>query len=440
VNVREVIAKKRDGRELTAEEIGWVVAGFTSGAIGEGPMAALLMAIVLRGMTERETADLTQAMVASGKQLDLSGIPGIKVDKHSTGGVGDKTTLVVAPLAASFGVRVPKMSGRALGHTGGTIDKLECIPGLRTDLSPEQFRQQVSEIGLAIAAQTAALAPADKKIYALRDATATVESTPLIASSVMSKKLAAGGDAIVLDVKAGRGAFMPDVRAAEELARAMLDSGARAGRRVIALVTRMDQPLGRAVGDALELTEAIETLKGNGPDDFVELCEVVAGYMLVAGGSAADTSEGHRLARQGLADGRGLAKLREMVGRQGGDAAVLDRPEILLEGATRAPVVLEGEGIVVELGARRVGTAVRRLKSAAASGKASCGVALEKKVGDDVMAGEPVATVLAPPGLEGAVAEAADEIAAAFRLSDSYEGEPELVAAVLDSTGGTDGA
>ena len=248
MNVTEIIARKRDRQELTAEMIAALVSGFVRGEVSEGQMAAFLMAILLNGMSVRESADLTLAMVNTGARLDLSAISGIKVDKHSTGGVGDKTTLVVAPLVAALGVPVPKMSGRGLGHTGGTIDKLEAIPGLTTDLSPERFCAQVAEIGVAIAAQTGRMVPADKLIYALRDATATVESIPLIASSVMSKKLAVGADAILLDVKAGSGAFMPDLARARELAQAMVKIGVQHGKRMVAVVSRMDQPLGRAVG------------------------------------------------------------------------------------------------------------------------------------------------------------------------------------------------
>jgi len=433
VIVRELIAKKRAGGELTAREIREVVAGYTRAAISDADMAALLKAIVLRGMTARETADLTLAMVESGERLDLSRIPGSTVDKHSTGGVGDKTTLVVAPLVASFGVPVPKMSGRALGHTGGTIDKLECIPGLTTDLSPERFCDQVAEIGLAIAAQTADMAPADGKIYALRDATATVESIPLIASSVMSKKLAVGADGIVLDVKAGKGAFISDVAAATRLAEAMVEIGTRAGKRVVALVTRMDEPLGRAVGDALELAEAIDTLRGGGPGDFVHLCEIVAGYMLVLGGAARDAAEGKALARRGLLEGSGLSKLREMIERQGGDAGVVDDPGGLTANAMQTPVRPTAYGYVSAIDGRRIGLAVRGLKAAAGGQKALCGLILHKKTGDGVASGEPAATVLSPSDARGAAEEAGREVADAFRMDERAPSAPDLLAAVVEA-------
>ena len=431
--VRELIARKRDGGELTAQEIREVVAGYTRAAISDAEMAALLRAVVLRGMTSRETADLTLAMVESGERLDLSRIPGSTVDKHSTGGVGDKTTLVVAPLVASLGVPVPKMSGRALGHTGGTIDKLECIPGLTTDLSPERFCDQVAEIGVAIAAQTAEMVPADRKIYALRDATGTVESIPLIASSVMSKKLAVGADGIVLDVKAGTGAFMSDVTAATRLAEAMVEIGSRAGKRVVALVTRMEEPLGRAVGDAVELAEAMDTLRGEGPPDFVQLCEIVAGHMLALGGAAGEAEEGKALARRGLLNGSGLAKLRAMIERQGGAAGVVDDPGSLTASARRTPVMLTANDTVAAIDARRIGLAIRELKAAAGEQKALCGLVLHKKTGDRVSPGQPVATVLSPPEARGSAEEAAREVAEAFQMGGSGATVPGLVAAVVEA-------
>ena len=430
MGVLEIIARKRDGQELTESEIATAVRGFVAKEVTEAQMAALLMAIFLRGMSPAESAALTVAMAQSGDRLDLSAIPGVKVDKHSTGGVGDKTTLVVAPLVAAFGVAVPKMSGPALGHTGGTIDKLESIPGLTTRLSAERFCRQVAQIGLAIARQTDTMVPADKLIYALRDATATVESIPLIASSVMSKKLAVGADAIVLDVKAGRGAFMSDVERATELAQVMVHIGEQAGKRVVALVTRMDQPLGAAVGDAVELAEAITTLAGRGPEDFAELCEIVAGHMLALGRAAASPEEGRALARKGLRDGVGLAKLRAMVAAQGGDPAVVDAPESLSAATREAPVMPAENGFVTGVDARRIGLAVRTLKEAAGPAGHACGVLLRKKMGDRAL-GEAVATVLAPLEAAGSLQQVAAEVAAAYQVGPQPPAALPLVAGVV---------
>jgi len=432
VSIIEIIAKKRDRGELCADEIAAAVNGFTRGQIPEAQMAALLMAIALNGMSARESADLTMAMVNTGERLDLSSIPGTKVDKHSTGGVGDKTTLVVAPLVAALGVPVAKMSGRALGHTGGTIDKLEVIRGLRTALSPKQFVRQVSRIGLVIASQSAKMAPADKKIYALRDATATVESIPLIASSVMSKKLAAGADAIVLDVKAGGGAFMSDVGRASDLAQLMVDIGAHHGKRMVAVVTRMEQPLGRAVGDAVELAEAIATLAGRGPDDLVELCEILAGHMLVLGGAAAHLDEGRTRARQSIASGIGLAKLKEMVVAQGGDPAPLDCPDLLTRGVERLPIILDRPGLIVAIDARQIGFAIRDLKAKAGESKRSCGVVLSRRVGETAGNGA-VATLLYPAGTRDPALAAAASIRAAFRTGEAAPESGPLVAATFSS-------
>ena len=430
MSVIDIIARKRDRQELSAEEITAVVSGFVRGGVSEAQMAALLMAIVLNGMSARECADLTMAMVNSGERLDLSSIPGTKVDKHSTGGVGDKTTLVVAPLVAALGVPVAKMSGRALGHTGGTVDKLEVIRGLRTDLTPKRFIAQVSKIGIAIAAQSAKMAPADRKIYALRDATATVESIPLIASSVMSKKLAAGADAIVLDVKAGGGAFMADIERAGELAQLMAGIGAHHGKRVVAVVTRMEQPLGRAVGDAVELAEAAATLAGDGPGDFVELCEILAGHMLVLGGAAADLDDGRARARQGLGSGIGLAKLKEMVLAQGGDPAPLDDPGVLTRGLERTPILLDKPGIVAGIDARQIGFAIRDLKAAAGERKHSCGVVLHRKVGDTAGDG-PAAALLYPTGARNTALAAANRIRAAYLVGEAAPPSPPLVGATF---------
>jgi pyrimidine-nucleoside phosphorylase len=426
--VTDIIAKKRDGGGLTAEEIGFVVREFTAGGMADGPMGALLMAIVLNGMSRRETAALTFAMRDSGETLDLSSIPGVKVDKHSTGGVGDKTTLVVAPLVAALGVRVPKMSGRALGHTGGTIDKLECFPGLTTALSPDRFRRQVADIGVAIACQTESIAPADKRIYALRDQTATVESIPLIAASVMSKKLAVGADALVLDVKAGTGALVTGEAGARELAETMVDIGRQAGKRVTAVVTNMDQPLGAAVGDAVEVVEALETLAGSGPRDFAALCEVIAGHMLALGGAAAGPEEGRVRAREGLASGVGLAKLRELVRAQGGSVEPIERPEVLLQGVQRTEVPAAGSGFVTGIEAREIGLAVRDLKAAAGAEKRRCGVLLHMHTGDEPR-GRPVATVIAPSGRD--VSAAVSRVAGAFRFGAAPPPPAPLVIATI---------
>jgi len=416
VDIRSIIAKKRDGAELRAEEIAEAVDAYTNGRVSDAVMAALLMAIVLQGMSARETADLTKAMMESGDRLDLSAIPGTKVDKHSTGGVGDKTTLVVAPLVASFGVKVPKMSGRALGHTGGTIDKLECVPGLTTELSPAQFQRQLVEIGVAIAAQSADLCPADKKIYALRDATATVPSLPLIASSVMSKKLAAGADAVVLDVKVGRGALIEREAEARQLAEVMVEIGADMGKRVVALITRMDEPLGRTVGDAVEMVEAIQTLQGKGAPDFVELCEVIAAHMLVLGGEADSTEQGCDRARKRIQDGGGLAKMHELLAAQGGDVSVAENPEQLLTGAVRIEVTSDHDGYVADIDAKTVGEAVKGLKGLAPEGKHLCGVQFHRKVGDAVSRGDVVATVLAPRGAADGAAQTAVIVSGAIQV------------------------
>ncbi len=426
MDITEIIARKRDGGELSEREIRQTVEAFVCGEVGEGPMAALLMAVVLRGMTPAETTALTLTMAHSGDRLDLSEVPGVKVDKHSTGGVGDKTTLVAAPLAAAAGVRVPKMSGRALGHTGGTIEKLEAVPGLTTALDPDRFRSQVAEIGLAIAAQTEAMVPADKKIYALRDATATVESIPLIASSVMSKKLAVGADALVLDVKVGEGAFMRDLAAARDLAGTMVEIGLRAGRKVVAVITRMDQPLGTAVGDAAELAEAAKTLAGEGPPDLVELAETLAGHMLLLGGVVEDAEAGRARAHEALVSGKGTEKFVEMISAQGGDAALLDAPDSLLAAALRMPVEVARDGFVTGLDAREVGLAVRHLKEASRNGKHLCGVLVHKKVGDSVKGG-PAVTVLGPPGAEQAMEEAAERVKRAYSVGEEPPASPPLI-------------
>ncbi len=333
----DLIMKKRNGGKLTKEEIGYMVQGFTAGEIPDYQMSAMMMAVYFMGMDEEETLHLTMAMAHSGDMLDLSGIQGIKVDKHSTGGVGDKTSLALAPMVAACGIKVAKMSGRGLGHTGGTIDKLESFPGFTTEIPEDRFMENVNRIGIAIMGQTADLAPADKKLYALRDVTATVDNMSLIASSIMSKKLASGADAIILDVKSGSGAFMKTEEKARALAEEMVKLGKNAGRRTAAVISDMDQPLGYAVGNALEVKEAIDTLNGNGPADFLELCLTLGSHMVVAGGMAKNTAEAEGKLRQVIADGSALGKLADFVEAQGGDREMVYHPERLLRKAYRRP-------------------------------------------------------------------------------------------------------
>ena len=325
----DLIMKKRNGGTLTEEEISYMIAAYTADRIPDYQMSAMMMAIYFKGMTQKETVALTMAMAQSGDMMDLDGIEGVKVDKHSTGGVGDKTSIALTPMVAACGVNIAKMSGRGLGHTGGTIDKLESFEGFSTGITAEQFKRQVNEIGIAIMGQTLDIAPADKKLYALRDVTATVDNMSLIASSIMSKKLASGADAIVLDVKTGSGAFMQEEEDAFALAREMVTIGNRAGRKTIAVVSDMDQPLGCAVGNALEVQEAIATLKGEGPEDFTELCMTLGSYMLIAGGQAEDEKEARKMLAAVIADGSALKKLEMFVQAQGGNPAAVLNPDLL---------------------------------------------------------------------------------------------------------------
>ncbi|HEY4889251.1 MAG TPA: thymidine phosphorylase [Candidatus Dormibacteraeota bacterium] len=381
----EVIGGKRDGREHSAEEIDFLISGYLRGDIPDYQMAAWLMAVCIRGMTRSETLALTRAMVSSGEVLDLSGIAGIKVDKHSTGGVGDKVTLIAAPLAAACGVKVPKLSGRALAHTGGTLDKLESVPGLTVDLDPERFIRQVRQIGIAISAQSPHMVPADKLLYALRDVTATVPSVPLIASSVMSKKIAAGADAIVLDVKFGRGAFMPDVAAAVELASEMVQLGEGAGRRTVALVTAMDNPLGRSVGNALEVEEALRALEGEGDEELLEVSLRVAGEMCRLAGVTAD-------AGRVLRSGAGRETFVRMLAAQGGRLE-----EGLPVAPVQMPITAPAAGYVESIDALAVGLSALEL-GAGRSRKEdkvdhAAGLVIQAPVGAHVRAGEPLVTV-----------------------------------------------
>ncbi|HHW39974.1 MAG TPA: thymidine phosphorylase [Syntrophomonadaceae bacterium] len=393
----DLIIRKRNGDSLSGDEIDFLVRGYTRGEIPDYQMAAFLMAVFLKGLTFDETRDLTRALIRSGDVVDLKGMPGIKVDKHSTGGVGDKTTLVVVPLVAAAGVTVVKMSGRALGHTGGTIDKLQSIPGFRTDLDLDEIKELASRVGAVVAGQTANLVPADKKIYALRDVTGTVDCLPLIASSVMSKKIAGGADRIVLDVKVGSGGFMTEVATARELARWMVKLGMEFDRRTVAVLSSMDQPLGYAVGNALEVREAIMTLQGEVNSDLVELSLTLGSQMLYTAGVVPSPEVGYEKLRELLRRGAGLEKIRRIIEAQGGNPLVVDDLSLLPEAAGRVDIKAPASGYVREIKAREIGW-VSLLLGAGRLRKEdrvdpAVGIILLKKVGDYVQEGEPLAVL-----------------------------------------------
>ncbi|MFL5735472.1 MAG: thymidine phosphorylase [Chloroflexia bacterium] len=397
MNVVDIIAAKRDGRELSAEEIDWLVKGFTGGDVPDYQVAAWLMAARIRGMTPRETTDLTRAMVESGRSLDLSAVAPFVADKHSTGGVGDKTTLVVAPLVAATGLPVGKMSGRGLGFSGGTLDKLESIPGFRTGLSVEEFKDAIARVGLVVASQSADLAPADGKLYALRDVTATVDSIPLIASSIMSKKLAAGANAVVLDVKVGRGAFMKTYDDARSLAVTMRDIGKSFGLQVRAVLSGMDQPLGRAVGNALEIREAVETLQGRGPEDLTEVALTLGAHLLNMAGRASTIEEGVAMLRAAVHSGAGLAKFRDFVANQGGDTAFIDDLSQLPQAPVKLDFPSEAAGYLAALDAETIGRAsvdlgAGRLVKGAPIDYA-VGFVVHHKIGDAIQPGDTLITI-----------------------------------------------
>jgi pyrimidine-nucleoside phosphorylase len=396
----DIIAKKRDGGELTTAEIRWFVEGFTKGDIPDYQMAAWLMAVYLRGMTRQETFDLTMVMAESGDQMDLSHVIDYAVDKHSTGGVGDKVTLVVLPLVAAAGIPVAKMSGRGLGFSGGTLDKLESIAGYRVQLTDEEFLQQVRDHGIVLCGQTKSLAPADGMIYALRDVTSTVSSLPLIASSIMSKKLASGAKAIVLDVKVGMGAFMQHVEEARELAEIMVDIGKDAGRQMVALLSDMNQPLGWAVGNALEVRESIETLRGGGPTDLREHCLAIGGHMVRLGRRATSEyalSEAMAELAEMLDNGKGLAKFRELIEAQGGDVSMVDDPDKLPQASIKEDVKAEKGGYVAQINALLVAQASLQLGAGRARKTdpvdPAVGVIVHRKVGDRVEEGDIMFTI-----------------------------------------------
>ncbi|GBF72700.1 pyrimidine-nucleoside phosphorylase [Paenibacillus sp. 598K] len=435
----DIIRKKRNGEELTKAELSHLIEGYCRGDIPDYQAAAWAMAVYFQGQTARETAILTELMAHSGDTLDLSDIPGIKVDKHSTGGVGDKTTLIIAPLVAAAGVPVAKMSGRGLGHTGGTIDKLEAIPGLRTELSRDAFMKQVREIGLAVMGQSGNMTPADKQLYALRDVTATVESVPLIASSIMSKKIAAGADRIVLDVKVGSGAFMKKAEAAEELASAMVAIGEQVGRHTSAIISDMDQPLGQAIGNALEVEEAIRTLRGEGPADLTALCLELAAQMIVLGGKANTASEAKRMLETLLQDGSALAKLREMVAVQGGDPAVTETPQAVLpQAATRTEVVADADGVIQSIDAEQLGSAAMHMGAGRATKTDAidyaAGIIMLRKVGDRVAAGETIA-LLCHNKSHAEAEQAVALAAAAYRIGEQVIEARPLVLSIVTSEG-----
>ena len=393
----DAIRKKRDAQEHTREEIEQLVSSYTRGEIPDYQVAAWLMAVVLKGMTRAETAALTEAMLRSGEVLDLSALPGVKVDKHSTGGVGDKTSLVLAPVAAAGGLLVPMISGRGLGHTGGTLDKLEAIPGFNVNLVLPEFLRVLRQCGCAIVGQTPEIAPADRKLYALRDVTATVDSPSLICASIMSKKLAEGIDALLLDVKSGSGAFMKKREDAAFLAELMVETGQRMGKKVVALLTNMDQPLGRKVGNALEVEECLEILHGKGPEDLRALCLELCGWMFKLGGKCTSVDEGKKLAAEIIDSGRGLEKFREMVRAQGGDARVVDDPGCLPRARHEADVLSSREGFVMQIQCEQIGTAGMLLGGGREKKDdpidPAVGLVLRKKLGDRVARGEPLCTL-----------------------------------------------
>lgn len=433
MNMVDIITKKRDGGELSPEEIHFFIDNYVKGSIPDYQASALLMAIYFRGLSRAEIFALTEAMEFSGDVEDLSDLPGVKVDKHSTGGVGDKTTLVVAPVAAAAGVTVAKMSGRGLGFTGGTADKLEAIPGFRTRLEPEEFRRQLAELGLAVITQTGSITPADKKIYALRDVTGTVESPGLIASSIMSKKLAAGSDGIVLDVKCGSGALLKDLAEAENMAELMIDIGRNAGRKMVAVISDMSQPLGQAVGNALEVEEAIQVLKGGGPEDLRQLCLELAGEMIWLGGRAESFQEGKNIARKVLEDGSALEKFREMVRRQGGDDRIIEEPDRMGSSRYSRDVFAERDGFIAEMAAQEIGRASQHLGAGRLRKEDeidfTAGIRMHVRIGNFVKEGDVLATLY---GADSRRLEEAETILeAAIRISSEPAAPPKLIKKII---------
>jgi len=428
----DLILKKRNGQALNETEIGHLVEGYVSGAIPDYQVAAFMMAVYFRGMSEDETLALTRVMVNSGRRVNLDHIQGVKIDKHSTGGVGDTTTLVLAPLVAAAGLPVAKLSGRGLGHTGGTLDKLEAIPGFNTHLTIDALASALEKTGVAVAAQGPELVPADKMLYALRDVTATVDSIPLIAASIMAKKIAVGTDALVLDVKVGRGAFMKEIPEAFELARAMCAIGRGDGRDTAAVISRMDQPLGKAVGNALEVKEAVLTLRGEGPSDLEELCLALGGWMVCLGGQAGDLEKGKEIMKRLLDNGSALNKFREMVENQGGNQKVVDDLSILPEAGQKIAVKSEQGGFISGIDALKIGETAVTLGAGREKKDdiidPAVGIVLEKKVGDKVRAGDILAFMHArEESSEETRATVGNKIQSAYE----YSAEPVRVAPLI---------
>jgi len=437
LRVYDLILKKRNGHALSEHEIDHLIKGYVEGSIPDYQLSALAMAIYFRGMNEEETLYLTKAMINSGETIALDAIPGIKVDKHSTGGVGDTTTLVLAPLVAAAGAPVAKLSGRGLGHTGGTLDKLESIPGFCSDMTVPELISAVKDIGVAVAGQTENLVPADKLLYALRDVTATVDSMPLIAASVMSKKLAAGADALVLDVKAGDGAFLKKQEDAFELARTMVSIGQGASKKTVAVVTNMDQPLGRAVGNALEIEEAVQTLHGEGPEDLLELCLVLGSWMLTLAGVSPDPETGRALLLETIKTGAAAAKFKELINNQHGDSSVVDNLSLLPRVNNKVKVKSTRAGFVRRIKAEIIGLAAMTLGAGREKKDSlidpAVGLVIEKKIGDKVISGETLVVIHAADNAPPELVETVEEmILSAYVFHDKAVDKPELVHGVVE--------
>ena len=429
----DLILKKRNGGELSTEEINYFVENYTKGEIPDYQVSALLMAIYFQKMNKRETSDLTMAMVHSGDMLDLSEIKGVKVDKHSTGGVGDTTTLVLTPMVAALGIPVAKMSGRGLGHTGGTIDKLESFKGFSVEMPTEKFINNVNTIKIAVGGQTGDLAPADKKLYALRDVTATVDNVSLIASSIMSKKIASGADAIVLDVKVGDGAFMKNTESAKELATEMVSIGKHIGRNTIAVISDMDQPLGLAIGNALEVEEAINTLKGNGPEDLLNLSLALGSRMVMLAGKADTAEEAEAMLKETITSGAAIEKLKEFVKAQGGDIECIDNTDLFPKAKYVVPVIADNSGIVKKIHAENLGIVAMELGAGRATKESeidlAVGIVLNKKRGDKVEKGDTIAYIHS--NNEGLIEKAKIDILKNYEIIEGYKNDIPLIHEVI---------